>query len=149
MSNAIINIQTVQIDAQNDKKSVLPKDVFFKSIFESIIFDGFLKLYNNYENENESGKVEIEKSNIVKISSIKSSQEYTKPPLRFNEAGLIKYLEKNDIGRPSTYASIISKIMDRKYVENKNVDGFKKKSINIEVNKSFKIKKIRKRCNYW
>lgn len=144
MSNAIINIQTVQIDAQNNKKSVLPKDIYFKSIFESIIFDGFLKLYNNYENENESGKVEIEKSNIVKLSSIKSSQEYTKPPLRFNEAGLIKYLEKNDIGRPSTYASIISKIMDRKYVENKNVDGFKKKSINIEVNKSFKIKKSEK-----
>ena len=57
---------------------------------------------------------------------------------------MVKHLEKNDIGRPSTYASIISKIIDRKYVEIKNVDGFKKKSISLELGKSLKVKRNEK-----
>lgn len=144
MANAIINIQTVLIDGLNKDKSILPKNSFFRAIFESIIFDGFLKLYNTYENENSNGKVEIKNKDIVKMKKIKGNQEYTKPPLRFNEAGLVKHLEKNDIGRPSTYASIISKIIDRKYVEIKNVDGFKKKSISLELGKSLKVKRNEK-----
>ena len=62
------------------------------------------------------------------MQKIKVSEEYTKLPLRFNEAGLIKFLEKNGIGRPSTYASIINKIIDKKYVEITNIEGIKKDS---------------------
>ena len=73
------------------------------------------------------------------MQKIKISEEYTKLPLRFNEAGLIKFLEKNGIGRPSTYASIINKIIDKKYVEIKNIDGIEKDSKCLELVK-LKIK---------
>jgi DNA topoisomerase-1 len=81
------------------------------------------------------------------MNKIKVAEEYTKLPLRYNEAGLIKFLEKNGIGRPSTYASIISKIIEKKYVEIKNIDGVEKDSNNLELtnNKSMTIKESTKK----
>ena len=76
----------------------------------------------------------------LKFKKINVNEEYEKPPLRYNEAGLIKYLEKNGIGRPSTYSSIISKILDREYVKVSNIDGMEKNSNTYELNKSFKMK---------
>jgi DNA topoisomerase-1 len=66
------------------------------------------------------------------------SQEYTKPPLRYNEANIIKQLEKQGIGRPSTYASILSKIIQRKYVEIKNIEGVEKESLTLTLDKKYK-----------
>ena len=113
--DAILNIQTIKLDCEKNKESVLPKKTLFVSKLETIDFDGFLKLYNTHTSENDSGHVI---KDTVVMKSITVSEEYTKPPLRYNEAGLIKFLEKKGIGRPSTYSSIISNI-DRKYVEQK------------------------------
>jgi DNA topoisomerase I len=145
MSDAILNIQTIKIDCQKDKKSVLPKKSLFVSKLETIDFDGFLKLYNTHTTENESGHIKLTKDSEVNMKSIIVSEEYTKPPLRYNEAGLIKYLEKKGIGRPSTYSSIISKIMDRKYVEENSVKGVEKDSKILKLDSKFNLKKSEKK----
>ena len=144
MANAILNIQTIKIDALLDEKSVLPKKSLFVSKLETIDFDGFLKLYNTHDSENEKGYLKMKKSTILDMKHIIISEEYTKPPYRYNEAGLIKYLEKKGIGRPSTYASIISKVMDRKYVEIKNIEGVKKESRVLKIDSKFKVSKNKK-----
>lgn len=136
MADAKVDIMTIKIDIINNK-SILPEETLFVTNLETIIFDGFLAVYNNSndkETNNSSeegtveGKINIKKGDIVNFNSVKVTEEYTKPPLRYNEPGLIKYLEKNGIGRPSTYASIMSKIVERNYVEIKNIDGVKKDS---------------------
>jgi len=145
MSNAKVNVQTILIDAQKNKNSLLvfkSKQYNFISTLENIEFDGFLKLYDNSKEEDDEvvkGKIEIKEKDVIDMNKLKVTEEYTKLPLRFNEAGLIKFLEKNGIGRPSTYASIISKIIDKKYVEIKNIDGVKKDSKCLELNNGKKI----------
>ena len=146
MSNAIINIMNIDIDFMLDKKSILPKKSIFLCSLENIIFDGFLKLYNNIESDEEkqSGNINISVGEKVKLKELTISEEYTKPPYRYNEANIVKYLEKKGIGRPSTYASIISKIMDRKYIEVKNIDGVKKESNILLLNNKYIISKKKK-----
>lgn len=135
MSDAIIEKNNIYIDCLNNN-SILPGECLFHSTLETIKFNGFLILYGK-ENED---SLNIDKNANIKFKKINVSEEYNKPPLRYNEAGLIKYLEKNGIGRPSTYSSIISKILDREYVKVSNIDGIEKDSNTYELNKSFKIK---------
>lgn len=84
-----------------------------------IAFDGFMKVYEySTEEEKDSIKIpQLEENEILKEKSINKSQHFTQPPARYSEASLVKTLEENGIGRPSTYAPIISTILDRKYVE--------------------------------
>jgi DNA topoisomerase-1 len=146
MSNCKLNIQTIKIDLINNNKSILKieeNQLYFISIFENIEFSGYLIIYdNNVYNEDDSdksltGKCEININDELKIDKIKISTEYTKPSLRYNESLLIKYLEKNGIGRPSTYASIISKVLERGYIEIKDIPGIKKESKIIELNNKY------------
>ncbi len=146
MANAVIEVQTLDIDLISpSKKSKLPKGSFFVSTLENVKFPGFLILYNNSkdtETDSESkeadGKLSIKKGKKVKYKNVYVNEEYSKLPYRFNEAGLVKHLEKNGIGRPSTYASIISKIIDRNYVKIKNVEGFRKDSVQMVITKKKK-----------
>ena len=144
MSNAKINIQTIHVDALNNDKSILifhDINTLFVSSLNNIEFDGYLIIYNNIDDsqEDEKGKIDINKDDIILFNKLKISEEYTKPPLRFNEAILVKFLEKNGIGRPSTYASIISKIIDRNYIEIKNIEGIKQKSLILELDNKYKL----------
>ena len=148
MSNAKLNIQTIKIDLINMKSILIFKQeqYYFISIFENIIFLGYLKVYDNNSSEESDKNIgyhdELKENDILIFEKIKISEEYTKPPLRYNEAGLIKFLEKNGIGRPSTYVSMITKVLERLYVEIKNIDGIKKSSKIIELNNKFKLKEI-------
>tara|TARA_B100001093_G_scaffold461325_1_gene475694 strand:+ start:555 stop:2909 length:2355 start_codon:yes stop_codon:yes gene_type:complete len=141
MSNAVIEVQTLKIDLKSSSdKSKLPKGTFFVSVLENVKFQGFLILYNNKdpeedEDENNDGKLEIKEGKEIKYKNILINEEYSKLPFRFNEAGLVKHLEKNGIGRPSTYASIISKIIERDYVKIRDVEGFNKKSVQMILSK--------------
>jgi len=140
MASAKINTQMIEIDIQ--KEESLLGDLRFTSNFETIIFDGYLILSGKEKKEEESdeniisGNVDIKKDSVVIFDKMDISEEYTKPPLRYNEAGLIKYLKKMGIGRPSTYASIISKIVERNYVCIQNIEGVKKEVVVLSLTKS-------------
>jgi len=82
-----------------------------------LVFDGFTKIWPITSNEQELPSMQVGQQ--LAAVDIRADQHFTKPPARFTEASLVKALEKEGIGRPSTYASIISTIQDRKYVEQK------------------------------
>jgi DNA topoisomerase-1 len=90
-------------------------DLTFRANGKTTKFDGFLKVYQTKTEEVELPNLKEQDSvNLVKLNP---EQSFTKPPARFNEASLIKVMEENGIGRPSTYAAIISTIQLRNYVE--------------------------------
>ncbi|MHC4291166.1 MAG: type I DNA topoisomerase [Planctomycetota bacterium] len=80
-----------------------------------LVFDGFTKIWPTSSNDPQLPALKA--NDELGAVSIKADQHFTKPPARYTEASLVKALEKEGIGRPSTYASIISTIQDRKYVE--------------------------------
>jgi DNA topoisomerase-1 len=82
-----------------------------------LVHPGFLALYPDNQTEDDKWMPDVEEGEIAEIRNIDALQHFTEPPPRFNEASLIKELEDKGIGRPSTYASIISIIQDRGYVE--------------------------------
>ena len=134
MTQAKLNVATTQIIISK------LKEYYFQSDISSIIFDGFLKVYNiqNIEETNENKIV----SNIpnmgdkLKLTNLKTEQDYEKPSARYNEASLVNKLDpKNlNIGRPSTYANIINKIQERGYVEKKDNIGIEKDTLKLEWN---------------
>jgi len=99
--------------------NITAKNCLFRATGTKIVFDGFTKVWPTKVEEKELPNLEID--DICKLLEILKEQHFTEPPARFSEATLIKALEENGIGRPSTYAPIISTIQDRNYVvlENK------------------------------
>ncbi|HXV26483.1 MAG TPA: type I DNA topoisomerase [Candidatus Paceibacterota bacterium] len=87
----------------------------FRATGTTLRFDGFLKILPTRFEEHELPPVA--EGDALSLTELKPEQHFTKPPPRYSEASLIKTLEKEGIGRPSTYASIISTIVTRKYVE--------------------------------
>ena len=88
-----------------------------------VLFDGFLKVYNDAEEDEQEKEAKIpdlSQGDIVKCKEVNPKQHFTQPPPRYNEASLVKALEEQGIGRPSTYATIITVIQTRKYVEKKD-----------------------------
>lgn len=80
-------------------------------------FDGFLKVYGDYDNSKDVILPKLEVKDILKAKSIDKQQHFSEPPARYTEARLIKALEEEGVGRPSTYATIIDTIIQRNYVE--------------------------------
>ncbi len=84
------------------------------------LFDGFLKLYQegrDDEAEGEDGRLpRLSQGDVLKLIAVRDEQHFTEPPPRYSEASLVKKLEELGIGRPSTYASILSTLRDRAYV---------------------------------
>lgn len=96
-------------------------------------FDGFLKVYPMKFTENEMPEL-VEKE-IVELVKIEPSQHFTEPPARYNEASLIKALEKHGIGRPSTYAPTLSTIQARNYISKNEQKRFYPTEMGVIVNK--------------
>jgi DNA topoisomerase-1 len=95
-------------------------DYLFKASGYSVRFDGFTVLYEegkDEEGENEVSLPEMSEGEILKLRDLTPNQHFTQPPARFTEPTLIKALEENGIGRPSTYAPIVSNILNRDYIE--------------------------------
>ena len=91
----------------------------FRASGSVLKFDGFLKLYQEIERKDEEDRIlpEVKDKETVNIDKIMDKQHFTEPPPRYSEASLVKKLEELGIGRPSTYASIISVLSTRNYVD--------------------------------
>ncbi|MBR2990581.1 MAG: type I DNA topoisomerase [Solobacterium sp.] len=89
----------------------------FAASGSSMVFDGWLKVYGDYYSNKDVVLPELSEGEELNAKSIKANQHFTEPPARYTEARLIREMEEDGIGRPSTYASIIDTIQERGYCE--------------------------------
>jgi len=123
MSQAIFDATVIDIQAGK---------YTFRSTGQILKFDGFLKIYPIKYEETELPELEI--NEIIELLKLTHSQHFTQPPPRYSEATLIKTLEQDGIGRPSTYAPILSTIQDRNYIEKDENKKFRPTEIGTVVN---------------
>lgn len=108
MADAKVNQTTVVFD-NNDYR--------FKTTGQILLFDGYLKVYKDYESSEDKILPEFNENGELVTNDVVSEQHFTNPPARYTEAKLIKEMEELGIGRPSTYAKTIDTIKERDYVE--------------------------------
>ena len=115
--------QMTPADVANKTVEITAGDYTLKAGTSKVTFDGFLKVYNDADEDEQEAEAKIPDLNEgdkVKCLKVEPKQHFTQPPPRYNEASLVKALEEYGIGRPSTYATIITVIQTRKYVEKKD-----------------------------
>jgi DNA topoisomerase I len=119
MQPAVYDTTTVDFDLEGDGRHYL-----FRATGSVLKFDGYTRLYQEAREDGDHRTLDdlaplpdLEAKAPVDLHAIEPNQHFTQPPPRFTEASLVKEMEKLGIGRPSTYAQIISTIRDRKYVE--------------------------------
>ena len=126
-----------QIERTNVNIGISSSDKKFTATGEVILFDGFLKVYmESYDDDEvENGKLKMESSplstfnfqlkegTILELDKMEAQQRFTRHPLRYTEASLVKKMEELGIGRPSTYAPTISTIQKREYVTKGDIKG--------------------------
>ncbi|HUS94108.1 MAG TPA: type I DNA topoisomerase [Patescibacteria group bacterium] len=123
MSPARYDTVRVDIKAGEPELTVEDRPYLFRAAGSTLIFSGFLALYEETRpadrpvEGDEKVPSNLEKGDILDLLKLLPEQHFTQPPIRYSEATLVKTLEENGIGRPSTYASIISTIQSRGYVE--------------------------------
>ncbi len=140
MKPAEIDRTIVHIDAKGAKE-------YFVATGEVIRFDGFLKLYSEStdDDNSENGQSilpKMAKGDAIGQEIITATQRFTQPPARYNEALLVKKLEELGIGRPSTYAPTISTVMNRGYVVKQSKDGVKREYTQITLKKGKTTEKV-------
>ncbi|MFQ3550302.1 MAG: type I DNA topoisomerase, partial [Armatimonadota bacterium] len=115
MSSAVFDVVSVDIDANN---------LLFRATGSTMQFEGFMKVYvegrdeqKTVEDEDLPPLPELSENQILDLKELLPEQHFTEPPPRYTEPTLVRALEEKGIGRPSTYATIISTIQERKYVE--------------------------------
>ncbi|MDI3478416.1 MAG: topoisomerase, partial [Thermoanaerobacterium sp.] len=121
---------------------IINKNYIFKASGSKLKFSGFMTVYTeevDTENVEEKTLPLLEKGDHLKLKELKPEQHFTQPPARYTEATLIKELEEKGIGRPSTYAPIISTLLERGYVikEKKNLKPTELGFIVTDVMKEF------------
>jgi len=128
MPKAVFDATSVEISAKGTK------DTYGLRANGNILrFDGYLKIWPSKITEKELP--ELKEGDRLTLKDITSEQHFTEPPARYNEASLVKTLEEHGIGRPSTYAPIISVIQDRGYVEKNDARRFTPTETGVVVNK--------------
>jgi len=134
MAAAIYDNTTVDIEARCPD---VEADYLFRTSSSVNRFPGFITLYverkDQPEEEKESSLPTLEKGDTLRLLGLFPEQNFTEPPPRFTEATLIKMLEQYGIGRPSTYAPILSTIQEREYVSKVN-GGFQPTDLGFVVN---------------
>ncbi len=116
MENAVYDTETVRLRAG---------DYVFTVSGSKLRFDGFLSVYMSEEDKEEKNVLlpDMQTGDVLKLSEFEKEQHFTQPPSHFTEASLVKALEEDGIGRPSTYAPTISTLIARRYItkEKKNI----------------------------
>ena len=102
-------------------------EYIFSAKGREVVFDGYTKVSQPLRSDSDDILPPLAEGESLQLNKVNLEQKFTKPPARFSEAALVKELEKKGIGRPSTYANIISTIQDRGYVEIQNRRFFVKK----------------------
>lgn len=114
-------LASLMADAKTDNTTVVldNNNYQFKATGQVVTFDGYLKVYEDYDETKDKllPPLETYKSKVLVSTNIDKTQHFTMPPARYTEAKLIKELEELGIGRPSTYAKIIDNLKSRNYVE--------------------------------
>ncbi len=112
-------LDTVSVDIENS-------GYIFKTGGQTVRFRGYLAIYDAYEKEDDSSDEDmlsigrlpgVKEGETLSLTELKKQQHFTEPPLRYTEASLIDFFKENGIGRPSTYAPIISIIISREYIK--------------------------------
>ncbi len=119
MANCVQDTVKAEITGANETDKANGKFVTFVANGYSVRFDGYTCLYESGTDEDEEEEAKLPKINegdAIKMKELAGNQHFTQPPARYTEASLIKALEETGVGRPSTYASIISTITQREYV---------------------------------
>ena len=149
MSSAIYSEIVIDVDAY----TLLPTRYTLRASGQTLVFDGWRKLFPGFTREVKSANTsgvfllpEVKVNEPLQLIEVNPVQKFTEPPPRFNEASLIKMLEKLGIGRPSTYAPIISTIQIRNYVE-QDEGIFKPTPIGFAVN-DFLVKNFPEELEY-
>ena len=115
--NKFMSSQMAPAKIANKNVEITAGDCELKTGTSKVVFDGFLKLYKDTEEADISKIPDLKEEDKLERKDVIPKQHFTQPPPRYSEASLVKALEEYGIGRPSTYASIITKIQQRKYVE--------------------------------
>ena len=146
MSACIIEVYSINISISNRIELFIAKA-------QKIIFDGYRKIYVDIKKDDEEDELlsefigdTLNINDILKYLKITCTEKYNNPAPRFTEASLIRKMEKVGIGRPSTYSNIIEILMERKYVEKKDIKG-KKIEISINILEKNNIKKKAENIN--
>src|SRR6185437_15056576 len=118
MSPAVFDQTTIDVNVEGKSKAVYS----FRATGSVMKFDGFLKVYEEGKDQRDEEDEELKHKlpavvagEELKLRGLKPEQHFTEPPPRYNEATLVKKLEADGVGRPSTYASILSTIQERQY----------------------------------
>jgi len=127
-----IACQMAQASFDSTSIDIEAKNYTFKATGQVLRFDGFLKVYPLRFEETELPP--LEKNEVLELIKLIPSQHFTQPSSRYTEATLIKALEENGIGRPSTYAPILSTIQERNYIEKDEKRRFKPTEMGTVVN---------------
>ncbi|HPN96303.1 MAG TPA: type I DNA topoisomerase [Candidatus Moranbacteria bacterium] len=114
MSPAIFDSVKVEVSAKNKESK---NEYLLHANGSTIKFDGYLRAFSSRKTNGEHLLPELKTKDELEIASIDTQEKSTTPPPRYSEASLVKVLEENGIGRPSTYAPTISTIIERKYVD--------------------------------
>jgi len=145
MADAILEKTVVDIGISTIAKAKLVAEG------EVIKFDGFLKLYLESKDDDEEEEAKgmlppLKKGQLLPLNHLTATERFTRPPSRFTEAGLVKKLEELGIGRPSTYAPTITKIMEegRGYVVKENREGVQRAYQVLTLNNKGELKKEQK-----
>lgn len=144
MAKMLYNETTVIIS----EPSIAARDWAFVIKSKAVVFDGYTRIYAKATAAAPSPKAntlvsDFKKGTVLECHEVLAHQVWSSPPSRYNDATLIKAMEHHGIGRPSTYASVLAKLLEKQYIEKKTIAGIEKKCVDMVFNpKSSAIKSL-------
>jgi DNA topoisomerase-1 len=143
--------QMSDAELERTKVTIVTKSTseHFIATGEIIKFDGFLKVYlestDDDESDDESGLLpKMNVGDALTTENITATERFTRPPARYTEASLVKQLEELGIGRPSTYAPTITTVQKRGYVERKDVEGHERQFVHFTLKNGALKREVKK-----